>query len=76
MSEQFYRAMDSANRKRFEQKTKDQKKAYKEKQKEFHDDGHRVVSQNIEDRVETHVDNSKPIRKIYSRNSKVRKVNI
>ena len=76
MSEQFYRAMDSENRKRFEQKTKDQKKAYKEKQKELHDDGARVVSQGIQDRVETRVDNSKPIRKIYSRNSKVRKVNI
>ena len=37
MSEQFYRAMDSENRKRFEQKTKDQKKAYKEKQKELLD---------------------------------------
>lgn len=76
MSEQFYRGLDAGKRKRLEQKTKDNKKIYKEKQKQFHDDGASVVSQSIQDTVESRLNKSKPIKKIYSPNSKVRKVNI
>ena len=76
MSEQFYRGLDAGKRRRLEQKAKDNKKIYEEKQKQFHADGASVVSQNIQETIESRLIKSKPIKKIYSPNSKVRKVNI